>query len=228
MVSFPYYRRSHRAMKRLYNRIHRFYGSIEKSLGPKIDEIVRQKIATLPDVSSSSALEYACGSGLLSLKLAPLFKSVTSCDASTGMLSRARMRAKEAGAGVSFLEGNILAIDEHEKSYDYVFVQFALHLFPLETENEILRKLCSVARKAVIIIDHSRKWSFSAAVVEWMEGGYYDQFIKQDFGAVARDIGCALFAEAEIEDCMVLMFVVAGDMAEKIRSAQCHAPTKPL
>jgi ubiquinone/menaquinone biosynthesis C-methylase UbiE len=208
MFSFPYYRRSHHAMMRLYNRIHHFYGSIEKSLGPKIDEIVRQKIATLPDVSSSTALEYACGSGLLSLKLAPLFKSVTSRDASTGMLSRARMRAKEAGAGVLFREGNILAIDEEEKSYDYIFVQFALHLFPLETEKEILKKLCSVARKAVIIIDHNRKWSFPAAIVEWMEGGYYEQFIKQDFGAVARDIGCRSFEETEIEECLVLSFML--------------------
>ena len=193
-------------MKRLYNRIFRFYGSIEKSLGPKIDEIVRQKIATLPNVSSCTALEYACGSGLLSLKLAPLFKSVTCRDASTGMLSRARERARRAGMNIDFREGDLLAIDEPAKSYDYAFVQFALHLFPPETEKKILKKLCTVARNAVFIVDHNRKWSLAAAVVEWMEGGYYDTFIKQDFSLIAQEIGCAKFEETEIEECMVLSF----------------------
>jgi|WetSurMetagenome_2_1015567.scaffolds.fasta_scaffold00792_9 ubiquinone/menaquinone biosynthesis C-methylase UbiE len=193
-------------MKRLYNRIFRFYGSIEKGLGPKIDEIVRQKIATIPNVSSCIALEYACGSGLLSLKLAPLFALVTARDASTGMLSRARMRAREAGVSVAFGEGDLLDIDEPAKAFDYVFVSFALHLFSPETGKEILRKLCSVARRAVFVIDHNRKWSLAAAIVEWMEGGYYDVFIKQDFGAMAREIGSTSFEETEIGECMVLTF----------------------
>lgn len=193
-------------MKRLYNRIFRFYGSVEKNLSPKIDTVVRDKIAVLPDVSSCTALEYACGSGLLSLKLAPLFASVTARDGSSGMLSRARLRAQRAGLNVAFREGDILEIDEPEKSFDYAFVSFALHLFPPATEKEILRKLCSVARRAVFIIDHNRKWSLAAAIVEWMEGGYYDRFIRQDFAAVARELGCASFEETEIEECMVLMF----------------------
>ena len=189
MLKFPYYRRSFHAMRRMYNRIYRFYGSIEKSLDPKIDAIVLQKIAPLPDATESTALEYACGSGLLSLKLARYFKSVFSRDLSTGMLMRARARARQAGVSVSFSEGNILDISEQPKSYDYVFVSFALHLFPPETEKEILAKLSSVARKAVVIIDHGRKWKLSAALVEWFEGEYYDKFIKQDFEPIAREIG---------------------------------------
>lgn len=204
MIKFPKYRRSVDAMKRLYNRIHRYYGGTERYLGPKIDKIVQEKISVLPDIYGSTALEYCCGSGTLSLKLAELFESVTAKDLSTGMLERARERAKNAGCYIQFCEGNVLDIDEPDKSYDYVFISFGLHLFPIETEKEILKRLCSVARRAVIIIDHGRKWNFPIAVVEWFEGSYYDQFIKYDFSSVMHDIGCQAFEEAETEDCMVL------------------------
>jgi ubiquinone/menaquinone biosynthesis C-methylase UbiE len=206
MTLFPYYRRSFRAMRRMYNRIYRFYGRIEKVLNPKIDKIIAEKIIPLPNKEDSSVLEYACGSGLLSLKLAPYFKSVTARDLSTGMLRRAKERAKQAGVSVDFSEGDILAITEQAKSYDYVFVSFALHLFPLETEKEILRKLYTVAKKAVIIIDHGRTWSFSSAITEWIEGGYYDKFIQQDFKPIANEFECRSFQEDQIENCTVLIF----------------------
>jgi ubiquinone/menaquinone biosynthesis C-methylase UbiE len=209
MVPFLYYRRSSKAMRRLYDRIYRYYGRVEKFLGPKIDAIVRQKIASLPDAPTSSILEYACGSGLLSLKLARYFKTVTSHDLSTGMLMRARERAEKAGIKtVFFSEGNILNIDEPPKSYDYAIVSFALHLFPPETEKQIIANLSSVAQKAVIIIDHGRKWDLRMAIVEWFEGGYYDKFIKMDFEAIAHELGCRSFREEQIDECTVLSFFV--------------------
>jgi hypothetical protein len=43
--------------------------------------------------------------------------------------------------------------------------------------------------------------------VEWLEGGYYDKFIRLDFAPVARNMGCRTFTEEEIEECMVLSFI---------------------
>lgn len=201
-----YFRRSPQAMQRLYNRIARFYGGIAGKLDQILEPVVRQRIATLPDISSSTALEYACGTGLLSLKLAPLFKSVESRDISSKMLEIAKNRAGNSFNNLHFSEGNILAIDESEKSYDYVFVSFALHLFPLETEKLILQQLYNIARKAVFIIDHDRKWSFLDAIAEWVEGGYYDQFIKFDFKSIASEINCSSFSEEEFTRCRLLTF----------------------
>ena len=207
MFQFPKFRRSQHTMKRMYNHIAGFYGSIEKSLGPNLDSVVEEKISKIPDISKSAALEYCCGSGLFTLKTAPHFKSVTAKDQSTAMLERAKKRAKDAGiTNITFDEGNVLEINEQPKSYDYVFISFALHLFPLEKEIEILKKLYSVAKKAVIIIDHNRKWGLPIAIVEWFEGSYYDKFIKTDFNEVARQIGCKSFNEEEIDECMVLTF----------------------
>jgi len=207
MSLIPEHRRSVESMKHAYNnRIFRMYGIIERSNGPKLDIVIREKIARIPGISTSTALDYACGSGLLSLKLLPLFKSVTGRDLSIAMLERAKGRAKKMGCVMNFLEGNILAIDEQEKSYDYVFVSFALHLFPPVQEEEILKKLYKVARKSVIIIDHGKKWNLGVAIIEWLEGGYYDKFIKLDFNSIARKLGCEQFEEAQIADCTVLFF----------------------
>jgi ubiquinone/menaquinone biosynthesis C-methylase UbiE len=190
----------------LYNRIARLYGHIAGELDRILEPVIRTRIATLPDLSSSTALEYACGTGLLSLKLAPLFKSVHSRDISSKMLEIAKNRAGNLYNNLHFSEGNILSIDEKDKSYDYVFVSFALHLFPLDTEKAILRKLYKIARKAVFIIDHDRKWSFLDAIAEWIEGGYYDQFIKFDFKSIAGEINCTSFSEEEFTRCRLLSF----------------------
>lgn len=204
MFDFLMYRRDHESMKRLYNWFYRRYGSIEEKLGKRVDEILDSTVRNIPDLNRKTALEYACGSGMLTLRLASLFKSVDGRDFSDGMLGRARMRAEEAGVSVNFMQGNILDIDEAENSYDYVFISFALHLFPLEKQLEILKKLYHVAREAVIIIDHGKKWKLSVAIMEWMEGGYYDKFIKTDFSKVAEKIEVKKFEEKQFlfEDSM--------------------------
>jgi ubiquinone/menaquinone biosynthesis C-methylase UbiE len=195
-------------MKRLYNRIAKIYGHLTGPLDQIYDTIIEKRLSKIPNSSSCTALEYACGTGLLSLKLSPLFQSVKSRDLSSGMLEIARRKAGTSFKNVTFSEGDILNIDEPDKSFDYVFVSFALHLFPLETEKQILKNLCRVARKAVFIIDHSRKWDLPipTAIVEWIEGGYYDQFIRYDFKKIAGEIGCSSFSEEPFTRSMLLSF----------------------
>ncbi len=200
------HRRKLHAMKRLYNWFHNFYGGIEKWLSPTIDEVIKKKILLFPDLSSKTALEYACGSGALSLRLGEIFKSVDGRDLSKGMLERARMRAKEAGIDINFREGNLLKIDEKEKSYDYVFISYALHLLSPENEKITLKKLLSVAKKALIIIDHNKKWNLATAITEWLEGGYYDKFIRLDFKKIAEEIGVSGFEEDEVGECQYMAF----------------------
>jgi ubiquinone/menaquinone biosynthesis C-methylase UbiE len=209
-IVFPKYRRSPFAMKRLYNKISRFYGVVEGNLGAKLNFIVNTRIATIPEVKTLSALEYACGSGLLSLKLATIFHSVTGRDQSVNMLERARSRASRRAVSVHFTEGNILEIDDAPKSYDYVFVSFALHLFSPVTIGEILSNLCRIARRGVVVIDHGRNWNFGVAILEWFEGGYYDQFIRMDFSAIASEIGCTSFQEEQVRGFTILTFITAG------------------
>lgn len=194
-------------MKRFYDWFHKYYGGIEKSLGPVLDEVLREKIGAFAGRESKTVLEYACGSGLLSLKLAGHFSSVEGRDASSGMIGRALMRRDAMGvANASFRAGNILEPDERPGSYDYVFVSFALHLFAPEVARVILGKLIAIAREAVVIIDHGRKWEFMTALVEWIEGSFYDKFIRMDFVPIAREIGASRLDEEQIADCTVMVF----------------------
>jgi ubiquinone/menaquinone biosynthesis C-methylase UbiE len=205
-MSFFTRRRSQQSMKKLYNWFYAHYGIIEKSLTSTMEEVTQSVIRILPDVSKKSALEYACGSGLLSLQLARYFKTVEARDQSSGMLERARKRAETAHLTVHFNEGNILEIKENNNSYDWAFVSFALHLFAPEHEKDIVQKLLAVSRIGVIIIDHGKQWSPLSAFVEWLEGSYYDVFIKIDFSAFAKEIGASRFEEKTIKTSSVMIF----------------------
>ena len=199
--------RDREGFKRLYNSFHKRYGRIERDLGPSLDAVVEDSIKTLPGREAKTGLEYACGSGLLTLKIAPLLRSLAARDLSTGMLERARRRAAELDVrGVSFAEGDLLDPDEPAKSFDFVFLSFALHLFHPDQEVEILRRLGRIAREAVIVVDHGRKWGLGTAFAERLEGSYYGLFIKTDFAAAGEKADLALTEEREIESCLVLTF----------------------
>lgn len=206
-MSKIYFRRSSPGMKRLYDHIAGVYKHVSGGMEEILDIVIDKKISKIPDISSSTALEYACGTGSLSLKLSRLFKTVSSRDFSSKMLDIARERAGSSFKNLVFSEGDILNIDEDDKSYDYAFISFALHLFPRETEVSIIRNLCKVARKGVYIIDHQRKWTLSEAIVEWIEGGYYDEFIRYDFNTMANQAGCRSFTEEPFKNCTLFTFV---------------------
>lgn len=208
MKLFSQYRRSQAGMKIMYNRINRLYGCITRALGPKLGAVVTAVAHRYPDLRNASVLEYACGTGHLSLPLASRCGSLTARDLSVGMLEIAKERAGLSRIPITFREGDLLAVDEAEASFDYVFVSFALHLFPVETEVAILRHLCRVGRRAVVIIDHERRWRPMVALAEWLEGSYYDQFIATDFGDLWKQIGAVSFEEEEIEECRVMAFKV--------------------
>ncbi len=191
------HRRQPESMKHLYNWFHRYYGLVEGSVGPKVGRIISTHVAAIPGIEKKTAIEYACGSGMLTLQLARIFSSVEARDASIGMLERAKIRAKLQNLEVHFSEGDILRISESAGSYDYAFVSFALHLFPATEEKRILENLLRVARVAVMVVDHGREWNLPAAIVEWMEGSYYDRFIRLDFEKMAKEIGATGFLESQ-------------------------------
>lgn len=191
-------------MKGFYNWFHAFYGFIEKGLDSNVDRVIKTLFADGEKFRGFSAIEYACGSGLLGRKLARIFKTVEGRDSSVNMIRRARRLAQKEKLNIRFDEGNILDIREPGKSFDYVFVSFALHLFAVEDIKAILARLLNVARKEVIVIDHSLKWGPVTAFIEWIEGSYYDQFIRLDFRTLAKEAGAGQFSLENISDCTVM------------------------
>jgi ubiquinone/menaquinone biosynthesis C-methylase UbiE len=209
-MSILSHRRSPESTRRFYNHIYRQYSYVEKRLAPVFDKIVAQKIETIRNVKTLSALDYGCGTGLLTHRLSSLFKTVTGKDQSEAMLSIAQKKGEETGSTALFVPGNLLAIDEPDNAVDWTFVSFALHLFPPDIEIEILKNLMRVSRRGVMIIDHNRRRTLLSSFIEWLEGSYYDAFIKINFATVAKQMKAALFEEAEIADVMVMTFLKAA------------------
>jgi ubiquinone/menaquinone biosynthesis C-methylase UbiE len=200
------HRRSPQSMRAFYNWFSRFYPMVEKNLGPILEDVARERIASFPETKRQTAIDYACGSGMLSLILGRYFRAVEGRDASEGMLSRAEARAREAGLPIVFRRGDLLAIEEPAGSFDRVFMSFALHLFSPEQIPLILRRLLDVARESVMIVDHTRQWDAFTAFQEWIEGSYYGKFIRMDFRAIAGQIGAARYEEWNTKKATVLLF----------------------
>ena len=75
-----------------------------------------------------TALDYGCGTGLLSLALAPLVRRLTAVDSSNGMLDVLSQKAK-AGAflNVVYLQADFAADPPPPGSYDLVASAMTLH-----------------------------------------------------------------------------------------------------
>ncbi len=206
----PEHRRDTASLKRFYDWFYLFYGAIELMIGRSERKVMRSLFDGRPGLRDESVLELACGTGLLTLELARRFGRVEARDISTGMLGKATRRLARRGFAVGedvvFREGDMAALKDPDGSFDRVFISYALHLLPPDKVPGVLKRLVSVCRKEVVVIDHSLRWKPMTALVEWVEGSYYDKFIGLDFIELAKSAGARSFSNTEIAGCSVLVF----------------------
>lgn len=201
-------------MRQFYDWFHRYYGLVERNLSATLAEAVATLDPNGTRFRDDSFLELACGSANLGLLMAPRVNQYAGRDQSANMLTRARQRwASELDPAIQvrysvapFDTINLLEVTAEELGTpDWIGISFALHLFSPDDEARILAKLFSACRKGVIIIDHVQKWSPGLAIVEWLEGSWYDQFVKMDFGSLSHTMG-AKHSSQVIGDCQVMEF----------------------
>ncbi|MBN2344597.1 MAG: class I SAM-dependent methyltransferase [Deltaproteobacteria bacterium] len=181
------YHRSTDSMKQFYERIHGLYWFVEKYMGHCLTDVMSELSARIPLSGRLTALEYCCGSGLLTIELSQYFEAVTARDLSPKMLARAQKRTARK-SNISFSEGNVLHIDDPDSCADYAFISFGLHLFSPTDRKEILRQLLRTARKEVIIIEHLPKVELLVALAEWLEGSHYFDFVNTEWRKVADEL----------------------------------------
>lgn len=130
---------------------------------PTQDAVVNVLLDRLPD----RVLDVGCGTGQLTARIADELrpKQVVGCDASTGMLARARERS----ADVTWVEGSAEALPFGDDSFDAVVTTEAFHWFDQARALAEFRRV--LTDEGVLVIGvmtpsspvAARAWSFLGA-----------------------------------------------------------------
>ncbi|MGH8116101.1 MAG: class I SAM-dependent DNA methyltransferase [Rhodanobacteraceae bacterium] len=84
-------------------------------------------VAALGPGTTESALEFGCGTGLVTLELVPHFAHLTAMDASSGMLGILRKKCERQGVtNITLIEGNVPDGIPHEP-YDVIASSMTMH-----------------------------------------------------------------------------------------------------
>jgi len=90
-----------------------------------VSECIRKMVNITPEMT---ALEYGCGTGLLSFHLQPFFKHITLADNSSGMLTVLSEKISSAKIdNMSPLQADLLSDDLQERNFDIIYTMMTLH-----------------------------------------------------------------------------------------------------
>lgn len=125
-------------VRAMFDRIARVYDVMNRVMTVGMDERWRARAADLAGVGpGATALDVATGTGDLAVELASRGAEVTGVDFSEGMLEIARRKAP----GITFAEGNALALEFPDSSFDAATVGFGARNF-----GDLGRGLAEMAR----------------------------------------------------------------------------------
>jgi ubiquinone/menaquinone biosynthesis C-methylase UbiE len=196
------------SLRDFYDRFHRFYGFVERTIDVRLQAAVTEMDPDGDRFRGDSVLEHCCGSGSLALAIAPRCAAYEGRDQSEGMLGRARARWRHRFGETAtdpFVRENVLEFAAAEDSYDRTMLSYCLHLFPPQTERDLLGRFYVAARKGVIVFDHTRSWNPVLSLIEAVEGGWYRDYVKLDFAEAAALMG-AEFRETVTHGVRIMEF----------------------
>jgi ubiquinone/menaquinone biosynthesis C-methylase UbiE len=116
------------------------------------EDILERMVRLARPEPGDSALDVACGPGLLVCALARTVRHATGIDLTPAMLEQARRAQQEQGlANVSWDQGDVTAMPYDDGSFDVVTCRFAFHHFPepLAVLRE-MRRVCRAGGRIVV------------------------------------------------------------------------------
>lgn len=131
-----------------WNKVAGMYDGFIKLMNKSATVRLQDEMASLLS-PGDRVLECACGTGLLTVAMAPRCASLTATDNSPKMLERAAAKCK-AFPNVSFQPGNILAIDFPDSTFDMVIAANVIHL--LDDPHQALRELYRVCLPGGMVV----------------------------------------------------------------------------
>lgn len=132
-----------------WDSVARVYDVFTHVINRKASLTMRDAVAALIG-SDDEVLECACGTGLLTEAMAEKCKRLTATDFSGKMLLQAEKKCRAYG-NVSFQQGNILALDFPDESFDVVVAANVIHLLddPCKALSE-MHRVCRLGGRLII------------------------------------------------------------------------------
>ena len=165
----------------------RFGGPIGRLLAETQEQVIAGFLSPL---TGTTILDVGTGTGRAAIALARRGAIVTGIDASAEMLAVARRRALEAGAAVTFVQGDAHGLNVADRSFDAVVCLRVLMHTP--DWRQSLAELCRAARHRVVLDYPARS---SAAALQSVA-----RRIAHAFGA--RVEAYRVFGHREIRDAL--------------------------
>ena len=168
----------------LYDFFEKFYnGKVYR----KTSEVVAKEIT-----ASDEVLECACGTGAITVAIAPLCKKLIATDVSSGMLQQTAKKVKPF-SHVKLMKADITSLPYQDNQFDKVVAGNIIHL--LDEPNVVVKELLRVCKKggALIIPTYINikqgKPSVMTRLLEKAGAGFKRQFDEQTYKNFFYDAG---------------------------------------
>jgi ubiquinone/menaquinone biosynthesis C-methylase UbiE len=161
---------------------------------------IKKAAELLEPVAGLAVLDVCTGTGALALELAARGARVTGVDFSPAMLARGRRKAhRMQGAPAAFLLADAASLDFPPGSFDLCTISMALHEMPPARRRLVLANMRRAARDRLLVMDwvqkpRGRLSRAAVSLVERMEGGFYEDFIRRGLRRELAEAGLSVLA----------------------------------
>lgn len=176
----------------IWDKFSRVYDLVENSFNGKVNEDFSSKVAGMIN-SSDEVLECACGTGIISEKIAPKCKMIVATDYSEGMLQQIRKKCAKF-RNITFHRVDIMQLPYNDASFDKVVAGNVIHLLdkPQEAISELYR-VCKNGGEVIIptyVAPHrSKSVGWFLQLLRWLGFDFKRTFTYEEYKEFFRSMG---------------------------------------
>lgn len=169
-----------------------FYDLFENVYNGKVNRELSENTAQMIDIEDR-VLECACGTGMISKRIAPRCKELIATDFSVGMLKQAKKNCAEF-ENVKVCKADIMNIKSKDGAFDKVVAGNVIHLLdePEKALSELIR-VCKAGGKVIIptYVNYERDGEPSVFIklIEKSGAGFKRQFTFATYKKFFEDMG---------------------------------------
>lgn len=188
------------------------YDSFMKRVGPSYERIV-QLIENELD-PADHVLEAACGTGLISMRIAPFVERYYGCDISPEMIEIAKNKALSSGiSNIEFSVQDAYNLNFEDDKFDAVILTNALHIM-MEPE-KVLESVSRILKSEGLLIapTYLHGSSILSRIISYLMGlsGFraYHRWSVSSFESFIESCGYTILRSIKVKDKIPLLYISA-------------------